>query len=106
MRTRVTRPEHEAYLLDLARAVRASTTLPILLVGGLRSRPVMERVLGEGIDLVSLCRPFICEPHLVRRLAADPEARAECVSCNRCWPETAGEGTGCHRRERRNADPA
>jgi 2,4-dienoyl-CoA reductase-like NADH-dependent reductase (Old Yellow Enzyme family) len=95
VRTRITGPAREAYLLDAARAVRARTPLPVLLVGGLRSRKVMERVLAEGIDLVSLCRPLIREPDLPRRLAEDPEAAAACISCNRCWPREPGEGVAC-----------
>lgn len=96
IRTRVTRPSREAYLLELARAVRRRTDLPIALVGGLRSRPVMERILREErIELLSLSRPLIREPDLPRRLAADPLAVAACVSCNRCWPEAPGAGTAC-----------
>jgi 2,4-dienoyl-CoA reductase-like NADH-dependent reductase (Old Yellow Enzyme family) len=94
--TRVTRESREAYLLPLARAVRAGSPIPILLVGGLRSRAVMERVLAEGIEMVSLCRPLIREPDLPRKLAAEG-GRAECISCNRCWPRAPGEGIGCKR---------
>lgn len=101
IQTRITREGREAYLLPLARAVRARSAIPILLVGGLRSRAVMERVLGEGIEIVSLCRPLIREPDLPRRLAAEAGARAECVSCNRCWPRAPGDGIGCKRDEER-----
>jgi 2,4-dienoyl-CoA reductase-like NADH-dependent reductase (Old Yellow Enzyme family) len=97
VRTRITRPEREAYLQELAQLVRRRSDLPIILVGGLRSRPVMERLLDEGIDLIALSRPLIREPALPRRLRGDPQARAECISCNRCWPETAGAGIGCRR---------
>jgi 2,4-dienoyl-CoA reductase-like NADH-dependent reductase (Old Yellow Enzyme family) len=91
---RVTKPEREAYLLPLAAAVRARTGLPVLLVGGLRSRAVMERVLAQGMDFVSVSRPLIREPDLPRRLEAGADAAA-CVSCNRCWPEREGEGIAC-----------
>ncbi len=100
VQTRITRPQREAYLLESARAVRHYSPLPIILVGGLRSRPVMEQLLAEeGIDLVSLSRPLIREPDLPRKLENDPEGRAECVSCNRCWPRTPGEGIACKRKQ-------
>jgi 2,4-dienoyl-CoA reductase-like NADH-dependent reductase (Old Yellow Enzyme family) len=99
IQTRITRENREAYLLPLAREVRRRSPIPILLVGGLRSRPVMERVLAEGIEMVSLSRPLIREPDLPRKLAAAADARAECVSCNRCWPRGPGEGIGCKRDE-------
>jgi 2,4-dienoyl-CoA reductase-like NADH-dependent reductase (Old Yellow Enzyme family) len=66
----------------------------------------MERLLAEGIDLISLCRPLICEPDLPNRLRTDAAAVAACISCNRCWPETAGAGTSCKRREHAGPDPA
>jgi 2,4-dienoyl-CoA reductase-like NADH-dependent reductase (Old Yellow Enzyme family) len=96
--TKVTAPDREAYLLPLARAVRARTDLPILLVGGLRSRAVMERVFDEGIDMVSLSRPLIREPDLPRELASGAVDAAACVSCNRCWPEKEGDGIACKSR--------
>jgi 2,4-dienoyl-CoA reductase-like NADH-dependent reductase (Old Yellow Enzyme family) len=96
LRTRITTPRREAYLLAAARAVRAQTKLPVILVGGLRSRRVMERLLAkEGIALLSLSRPLIREPDLPRRLRAADDAAAACVSCNRCWPRNPGEGIAC-----------
>ena len=78
-------PAHEAYFATAARAVKAAVDVPVLLVGGLRSRTVMEDVLTGGTaDLVALSRPFICEPDLVRRLEAG-QATARCVSCNACF---------------------
>ena len=97
MRTRVTSPAREAYLLPAALEVRARSRLPLALVGGLRSRPVMERALAAGLDLVSLSRPLIREPDLPRRLAADPLAASTCIACNRCWPREAGQGIACRR---------
>ena len=58
----IRRPDQEAYFLPIARKARPMTDLPILLVGGLRSREVMDRVLDEGsADFISLCRPLIRE---------------------------------------------
>jgi 2,4-dienoyl-CoA reductase-like NADH-dependent reductase (Old Yellow Enzyme family) len=93
--TRVTRPEREAYLLPLAKEVRRRTDLPVILVGGLRSRAVMEQVLAQGVDLVSLSRPLIREPDLPKRLRSGEADIAACVSCNRCWPLEPGEGVSC-----------
>lgn len=88
--------EDEAYFRDFARAAKAATSLPVMLVGGLRSRTVMDDVLASGdADFISLCRPLICEPDLPQRLQAG-QARASCISANRCWPEGMGEGIACH----------
>lgn len=83
-RTRIRSPEGEAYNREGARAIREATGLPVLLVGGIKSLGVMERVIGQGAaDLVSMCRPFLREPDLPRRLAQGQE-RAACISCNFC----------------------
>lgn len=95
-RKAIHKPEDEAYFRHLARAAGDATDLPVLLVGGLRSRSVMDDVLSSGdADLVSLCRPLICEPALPKRLQAGQE-RSACVSANRCWPEGIEEGIACH----------
>jgi 2,4-dienoyl-CoA reductase-like NADH-dependent reductase (Old Yellow Enzyme family) len=86
----------EAYFRPLARRARAVTRLPIILVGGLRSRRVMEEVLDAGdADFVSLCRPLICEPDLPNRLREDVQGRSACISANRCWPDEPDKGIAC-----------
>ena len=85
----------EAYFRDFARAVRAVTPLPLMLVGGFRSRQVMDDVLDAGdADFISLCRPLISEPDLPARLRAG-QPRAACISGNRCGPKGANEGIAC-----------
>jgi len=95
VRKDILRPEDEAYFLSQARMARRVTDLPILLVGGIRSREVMERILEEGTaDFISMCRPFIREPDLPKRLQAR-QVKATCVSCNRCWPPPGEYGIKC-----------
>lgn len=86
----------EAYFRPLAQRARSVTRLPIILVGGLRSRQVMEQVLASGdADLISLCRPLIHEPDLPNRFRLGAQERSGCLSANRCWPDAPGEGVKC-----------
>jgi len=86
----------EAYFRSLAQRARTATQLPVMLVGGLRTRRVMEEVLSAGdADFISLCRPLICEPDLPNRMRQGLQDRSRCISANRCWAERAGEGIGC-----------
>lgn len=88
--------DREAYFLPLARKARPATRLPILLVGGMRSRKVMERVLDDGdADFISLCRPLISEPDLPNRFRMGLQGKSDCISSNDCWPENEGEGIAC-----------
>jgi 2,4-dienoyl-CoA reductase-like NADH-dependent reductase (Old Yellow Enzyme family) len=96
IRTGIDSPDKEAYFLPIARKARYVTDLPIVLVGGLRSRGVMERILDEGTaDFVSLCRPLIREPDLPNRMR-DGQDAANCISCNQCWPREGELGISCH----------
>ncbi len=82
----IDKPEKEAYFATQARAVKQAVGVPIILVGGLRSLEVMDRVVHEGVcDMVSICRPFIREPDLVNKLHQGQTLRSACVSCNKCY---------------------
>ena len=86
----------EPYFRPLARAARAATRLPILLVGGLRSRDQMEEVLSSGdADFISLFRPLICEPGFPNRMRLGLQERSRCISGNRCSPKKTDEGITC-----------
>jgi 2,4-dienoyl-CoA reductase-like NADH-dependent reductase (Old Yellow Enzyme family) len=89
--------EQEAYFEPEARRFRERLRLPLILVGGIRSFEVAERVVAEGcVDCVALCRPLIREPHLARRWAEGDRSRALCLSDNLCYrPARAGEGIHC-----------
>jgi 2,4-dienoyl-CoA reductase-like NADH-dependent reductase (Old Yellow Enzyme family) len=76
----------EGYHLEAARTMKPVLgDVPLILVGGLRSVPFMEEVLRKGeADFVSLSRPFIRDPHLVRKIREGQTVRASCTSCNKC----------------------
>ncbi len=81
-----TTPEKEAYYLPDARVIRDKTTGPLSLVGGMRSLPVMEEVVGSGVsDCVSICRPLIREPGLINRWRQGDTRSADCISCGGCF---------------------
>jgi 2,4-dienoyl-CoA reductase-like NADH-dependent reductase (Old Yellow Enzyme family) len=86
----------EAYFRPLARRAKSATHLPVILVGGLRSRAVMEDVLvTNDADLISLCRPLIREPDLPQRLQSGRTTASACISGGRCWAKGMGEGIRC-----------
>jgi 2,4-dienoyl-CoA reductase-like NADH-dependent reductase (Old Yellow Enzyme family) len=80
----IIKPEDEAYFRDSSRLFKSFLNIPVILVGGIRSRSIMEDILQKGdADLVSLSRPLIREPDLPERMRMGKE-RADCISCNGC----------------------
>jgi 2,4-dienoyl-CoA reductase-like NADH-dependent reductase (Old Yellow Enzyme family) len=75
------------YHLTAAETVRpALRGVPLILVGGVRRLEDMTRLIAEEkADFISLSRPLVREPFLIRRMAAGKTAAAACVSCNRCF---------------------
>ncbi len=100
----INKEEKEAYLRTYAEALRSAVKIPIILVGGLRSPGVIEKVLDEGIaDMVSICRPLIREPHLVKRWKEGDLAKATCISCNQCSDNTFTQTMRCYVEEAEKA---
>lgn len=94
--------EPEAYFLPFARELRRSVETNVILVGGLRRRETMERLIADGeADFVSLARPLIREPDLVAKLVAGRKAMPDCVSCNICLMHDEHHSLRCWRTPRR-----
>jgi len=89
--------EKEAYHQEEARAFRERLQVPLILVGGIRSFAVAERLVAEGVcDFISMCRPLIREPGLVNRWKSGDLRPAACTSDNLCFgPIRKGEGFYC-----------
>ncbi len=96
-KTGVVPPDKELYFRDAARLYKDKINIPLLLVGGIRSYSVAEQVVNEGLaDYISLCRPLIREPYLIRRWQSGDISRAACISCNECFESLrAAEGVYC-----------
>jgi 2,4-dienoyl-CoA reductase-like NADH-dependent reductase (Old Yellow Enzyme family) len=92
----IRKPSEEAYFRHFAQAVRAKMDLPVLLVGGMRSREVMEEVLESGdADFISISRPLINDPQLPEKMRRGEVEISGCLSANNCWAEKDGEGIAC-----------
>jgi 2,4-dienoyl-CoA reductase-like NADH-dependent reductase (Old Yellow Enzyme family) len=96
-RTRIGTQKKEAYNQEEARAFKQRLKIPLILVGGIRSLPVAERLVRTGAcDFISMSRPFIREPDLVRRWQSGDRRKAACTSDNLCFgPARSGEGLYC-----------
>jgi 2,4-dienoyl-CoA reductase-like NADH-dependent reductase (Old Yellow Enzyme family) len=96
-KTGVVSEDKELYFREAARLYKDKINVPLVLVGGIRSYSVAEQVVNEELaDYISLCRPLIREPRLIRRWQSGDTSRAACISCNECFkPVRAAEEVYC-----------
>ena len=78
-------PFSENYNLAAAKAVSDCTTIPVFAVGGVRSVGSMVSIIRDSnLPVVSMCRPFICEPDIVKQIKEKDCRRSKCTNCNLC----------------------
>ena len=91
--------ENEAYFSKEANVIADQILIPVISVGGYRTPSVIERVLNEGnIAGISLGRPLILQPCLIKRWKDGNREKAQCISCSRCF---LSEKHGCKLKQRK-----
>jgi len=96
-RPKIRKADDEAYFLSIAKKIKKQVSAPIILVGGIRSFKVASDVLkADAADLISMSRPFIREPNLIKRWRQGDRKKATCISCNQCFGAAmSSEGVYC-----------
>lgn len=104
-RKEITYDRDQAYFRKATRALKNRIKIPVILVGGVRSYLLAERLMVEGVaDFISISRPFIREPRLIARWRSGNLRKATCISCNGCFSVArSGQGIYCVQ-ERKNKD--
>jgi 2,4-dienoyl-CoA reductase-like NADH-dependent reductase (Old Yellow Enzyme family) len=89
--------EKEVFYREAAMAYKEDVDVPLMLVGGVRSYDVAEKLVHNGItDYVSLSRPLIREPDIINRWKSGDHSKSTCISCNACFkPGVKGNGIYC-----------
>lgn len=89
--------DKEVYYREAAARYKERVSVPLMLVGGIRSFEVSEKLVRDELaDFVSLCRPLIREPNLINRWKSGDTKPATCISCNGCFgPGIKGVGVKC-----------
>ena len=78
-------PFHEGYNLETAARAKENISLPIITVGGMRSKVRLENAIQSNrTDFVSMARPLILEPDLPNKFRTGESDTARCDNCNQC----------------------
>lgn len=90
-------PQDEVFYREAAKLYQAKVGIPLMLVGGIRSYETANDLIRSRLaDYISLSRPLICEPGLVKRWHNGDRRESECGSCNSCFaPASDGRGVYC-----------
>lgn len=97
MQSKIDTDSTGAYFENEARAFKEKIDVPLILVGGIRSYEVAQRLIDDGVaDYISMSRPLIRDPELILRWKAGELLEAECISCNNCFEQIKqGKGVSC-----------
>lgn len=89
--------EQAVFFREEAKAFKKTVDLPLIIVGGIRSLATSQKIIEDQVaDYVSMCRPFIREPDLIKRWKAGEGRKADCISCNNCVEQLKkGLGVSC-----------
>lgn len=75
----------EDYNVPAAEAIKSRITIPVIVVGGIKSLSSIESVLEKKqADYVSMSRPFIIEPDIVNKFKNGTSKVTRCIACNFC----------------------
>ena len=65
-------------------AIRKTLNTDVIAVGGIIDIADMKKLVADGIDAVSMCRLFICEPSFAKKLKDGTATKSKCIMCNCC----------------------
>jgi len=86
----------EGFNSEYTRVFKSKLSIPVICVGGFRTREAMEAAIAEGrCDIVSAGRAFIADPLLYRHLR-DNEPGPRCVDCNACIGHLGAQPADCY----------
>jgi 2,4-dienoyl-CoA reductase-like NADH-dependent reductase (Old Yellow Enzyme family) len=83
----------EGYNLDAAKIIKPVLgKIPLFVVGGFRKVAEMRNALERRYaDCISMSRPFIREPFIVKKIREGRAEAVACVSCNKCLAAVVNE---------------
>ncbi len=85
----------ENFNVSNATIIKNNVSVPIIVVGGIHKVDDMENIVTSGkADFISMCRPFICEPNLAKKMK-NGQKEAKCIMCNYCGLVIEKEPTKC-----------
>jgi 2,4-dienoyl-CoA reductase-like NADH-dependent reductase (Old Yellow Enzyme family) len=90
----------EGYNLDTAARVKKEISLPVIALGGMRTKQFMDDAVKAGkTDFVSMARPLLLEPDLANKFKNGESEAARCDNCNKCVAAVDTVSIACRKDE-------
>jgi 2,4-dienoyl-CoA reductase-like NADH-dependent reductase (Old Yellow Enzyme family) len=92
-------PFSEGYFLEDAIKIRAAVKLPLIYVGGVKSKETIDRVLNSGFDFIQIARALIHDPGFINKIKSGEIVKSGCQSSNYCIARMYGDHMTCFQNE-------
>lgn len=89
-------PFRDLYFLDDARQFLKTVRLPLIYVGGIKSRGSIEKVLSEGFSFVQIARALVHDPGFIGKLVTREVETSGCDTANYCIARIYSGSMVCH----------
>ena len=89
---------YDNYNVDYAKEIKDNVSIPVIVVGGIKSVNDICAILKKGkANFVSMSRPLIAEPNLIRKFKEELQQESKCINCNYCMIASEEETLRCYR---------
>ncbi len=89
---------YENYNVEYANEIKRNVNIPIIVVGGIKTLDAIKAIIREKkADFVSMSRPLIAEPNLVKKFKEGVQIESRCINCNYCMIASEEESLKCYR---------
>ena len=71
--------------VGVAEIIKRAVNIPVIVVGGIKSIDEINDIINnKKADFVSMCRPFIIEPNIIKKFKNSIQTKSKCINCNIC----------------------
>ncbi len=92
-------PYSEGYFLEDAIKIRAVVKLPLIYVGGVKSKETIDRALNGVFDFIQIARALIHDPGFINKIKSGEIVKSGCQSSNYCIARMDGDHMTCFQNE-------
>ncbi len=86
------------YNVLYAKQIKEQVTIPVIVVGGIKTLDTINSIITEKkADFVSMCRPFIIEPNIVKKFENGTQTNSQCIDCNYCGVAQEEKSLRCYK---------